>query len=157
MKVFLFLILSSAAFAQYSADFSPVIEDYFKLLSGSGGKRDWDKFRNLFLPSAQLNAVGINEKGENQFYPVTLDEYIHHVDEYIKTNSYFVREVKREVTFYYSRMANIISVYEASNELEGEIIDRGFISFQLVLDNERWRIVNVLWNSETEADKIPGE
>lgn len=135
-------------------EISNVISAYYRIISGPSGSRDWDKFRTLSLETARFDAVGINEKGQNQFHPQSRDEYINHITEYLRKYGFFQSELKRTIECY-ARVAHVLVTYESRNEVKGNVIDRGVMSFQLVYDDGRWRIAHVMWNSETREHPIP--
>lgn len=130
-----------------------LIDDYYKAVSGKGDK-DFSLLRSLLLPSAQFNAMGINEQGQNQYYPLTLNEYIEHLTPYIKEQGFYQTERYRKAD-YFNKIAQVWSVYESRNTSDGEIIDRGIYSFHLVQLDGEWKIANILWNSETTSTQVP--
>lgn len=131
-----------------------VTDSYFRIISGPPGGREWDRFRALSLDTARFDAVGVDDRGENRFFPQSKDEYISHVAEYLKKRGFFQREIKRTVECY-ARIAHVFSTYESRNTPEGKVIDRGVMSLQLVFAEGRWRIAHVMWNSETAANPLP--
>jgi hypothetical protein len=139
-----------------STSINRVIDAYYRLISGPAGSRDWDEFTSLFLPTARLDAVGIDERGENHFIPQSKEEYVRHVGAYIREKGFFQSEVKR-TTRCYARIGHVFSTYESRNEPGGRVIDRGVFSFQLVYEREAWKIAHVTWNSETSAYPVPKE
>lgn len=139
----------------YPAAIDSLIDAYYRAVSGKG-EMDWAPLRAICLENAQLNAMGINEEGENQYYPTTLESYIEHLGPFIEENGFYQKEVFRKID-YYNRIAHAWSVFESYYEPGGELIDRGIFSFQLAELDGQWKIVNVLWNSETEEVKVPEE
>lgn len=124
------------------------IDAYFSLLSGPAGARDWAAFRALLFPWARFHAMGVDEQGESAFYPQDLDEYVHHIDDFVSTRGFYHRDTCRR-TFVAGRTATVVATFESRLEPTGDVIDRGVISFHLVRDQADWRIASVLWNSET--------
>jgi len=53
--------------------------------------------------------------------------------------------------------AHAFSTYESRTEADGEPFARGINSFQLLNDGQRWWVVNIFWQAETGAERIPGE
>ena len=131
-----------------------VVGAYYRIVSGPAGGRDWEQFRTLFTETARLDAVGINEQGQNQFHPQSREEYVDHLGEYLKQYGFFQSEIKRATTCY-ARIAHVLSTYESRNDRKGKVIDRGVMSFQLIHDAGRWRIAHVMWNSETREYPLP--
>lgn len=137
----------------YPAAIDSLIDKYYLAVSGKG-EMDWSLLREICLESTQLNAMGVNEQGENQYYPTTLESYIEHLGPFIEEYGFYQKEVFREVD-YYNRIAQVWSAFESYYEPGGELIDRGIFSFQLAELDGQWKVVNVLWNSETEEVKAP--
>jgi len=54
-------------------------------------------------------------------------------------------------------VAHVFSAYQFSLEKGGEIKARGINSIQLVKNEGRWYIANVIWDTETDKEKIPLE
>lgn len=133
-----------------------VTRDYYRIISGSSGRRDWDQLRTLTLETTRFDAVGINEKGENQFHPQSREEYINHLGEYLRNHGFFQNEIKRTAKCY-ARIAHVFSTYESRNAMKGKVIDRGILSFQLIHTEGRWKIAHVMWNSETRERPIPAQ
>lgn len=133
-----------------------VTSSYYRIISGSSGGRDWDQLRILSLETARFDAVGINEKGENQFHPQSREEYINHLAEYLSKYGFFQTEIRRTIKCY-ARIAHVFSTYESRNDRKGKVIDRGIMSFQLIHDKGRWKIAHVMWNSETKEWPLPSE
>lgn len=135
---------------------SNVVSTYYRILSGPAGSRNWDQLRTVSLATARFDAIGIDEKGQNNFHPQSREDYINHMDEYLRKYGFFQSEIKR-TTECYARIAHVLSTYESRNEIKGKVIDRGIMSFQLLYDEGRWRIAHVMWNSETKQYPIPAQ
>ena len=135
------------------AEIEHTIDAYFSLLSGPPGDRDWPDFRSLFFPSARFHAMGVDEQGESAFYPQDLDEYVHHIDDFVATRGFYQRDTCRR-TFVAGRTATVIATFESRLEPDGDVVDRGVISFHLVRDQSAWRIASVLWNSATSDSPL---
>lgn len=139
---------------EYPLAIDSLIALFYRTLSGKG-RKNWSPLREICLPTAQFNAMGINLEGRNEWYPnQNLDSYLHHLAPYVEANGFYHTELHRDVR-YFSQIAQVWSAYESRNTPDGEIIDRGLYSFQLVKMGGRWKIANVLWNSETEEHPAP--
>lgn len=147
-------ILTEQLPAQDIHNVDEITDLYFDRISGQAKQHDWSSFKSLFLPTTQFNAIGINENGENEFYPQSLEEFIQHLKEYTETSGFFQKSLERS-KIQYGRMAQMITVYESRNSPSGNIIDRVLISFHLVQKEERWWIASILWNSETKKNPLP--
>lgn len=139
---------------EYPLAIDSLIAIFYRALSGKG-RKNWSPLREICLPTAQFNAMGINLEGRNEWYPnQNLDSYLHHLAPYAEANGFYQTERYREVQ-YFNKIAQVWSAYESRNTPDGEIIDRGMYSFQLVEMEGSWKIANVLWNSETEEHPAP--
>jgi len=124
-------------------------------ISGEKGeKRDWVRFRHLFVPTAQLNAVF--HRADSSYLRVnTLDVFIEKAGTWYEDNGFYEYAYKNKI----DRFGNIAHVFQSYGaKLEGgEEMERGINSFQLVYDQGRWWVVNLIWDSETEQNQIPNE
>lgn len=140
----------------YTADVSSIeniVSAALASISGDiGEERDWDRFRHLFLPTAQLNAVF--HKEDSSWVKVnTIDEFIEKAGTWYVDNGFREYVLKNNIDRF-GHIAHVFQSYGASTENDGEI-ERGINSYQLVFDNGRWWIVNLIWDSEREHMKIP--
>lgn len=133
-----------------------VVKAYYQITSGPPGKRDWQAYRSLFKDEAQINAKVFNMSGAMQYVHGTVNEYIGMVDEYFTLNAYFENEIGRK-TQQYQDVAAVFSAYENKLATNQKTYHRGIKSIQLVLDKERWWIVNILYNNESVKSPIPEE
>lgn len=147
-----FLLLATPAFAQdYSADTESVdsiITGVYDAISGPAGEqRDWDRFRNMFAPGAQLIPVGTrNDTTRANFNSV--EDYIKLVDGYFLQNGFFEVEVTR-TSEQFGHILHTFSTYESrANENDEKPFARGINSFQLMHDGNRWWIINIMWEDE---------
>jgi len=140
----------------YSHDVSSIeniVTAVLESISGEqGSKRDWDRFRHLFRPTAQLNAVFHNK--DSAWVKIhTLDAFINNAGTWYVDNGFHEYSYKNHI----DRFGNIAQVFQSYGVklADGVEIERGINSFQLVYIEERWWIVNLIWDSETEKSKIP--
>ena len=119
---------------------------------GKGEKRDWERFRKLFWPTAQLN--GIFHRGDSTWLKVnTIDEFISLAGTWYEDNGFKEYKYKTRIEKFGS-IAHVFQSYGASLA-DGKEIERGVNSFQLAFINDRWWIVNLIWDSETDKHKLP--
>lgn len=130
---------------------------YASISGAAGEERDWDRFRSLFHPGgARLMAVGRDAEGRTLLRVRTPDEYVEGASGYFATNAFYEREVARRVERF-GHIAHVFSTYESLREPGGEPFTRGINSLQLLWDEERWWILSILWDEESEAQPIPVE
>lgn len=133
-----------------------LIAAYYNVTSGPAGQRDWARYRSLFKPEAQINARVFNPEGRLQYVGGTLNEYIGQVDEYFTLNGFFEKEIGRSIDEYRD-IVHVLSAYDAKLASNQASYHRGVKSLQLVFDQDRWWIVNVLYNNESQRHPIPNE
>jgi len=127
----------------------------YDVISGEAGEeRDWDRMRSLFHPSARLISVSKNAEGEFTARSLTPDEYIVNASPFFAKEAFFERELSRKVEKF-GHIAHVFSTYEAVQTPDGEPIDRGINSMQLFYDENRWWVMTIYWDRETEEHPLP--
>jgi len=130
-----------------------IVNAILESISGDKGvKRDWDRFRNLFLPTAQLNAV-FHRKDSSFVRISTVREFIDKAGTWYVDNGFHEYALKNKIDSF-GNIAHVFQSYGAKLA-DGKEIERGINSFQLVYNNSRWWIVNLIWEGETETVKLP--
>ncbi len=127
-----------------------IINSMYTVISGPAGqKRDWDRFRSLFLPGARfiLDVAKKGEKPRARFLDV--EDYIRRVDPIFERESFWEREKSRQ-TKMFGNVAHVFSNYESRRKKNGRAFQRGTNSIQLFYDDTRWWIATVMWNTERE-------
>ena len=155
--IFLYAGLQSASAQPRASDVESVdaiMTAVYDAISGPAGQRDWDRFRALFAPGAQLIPIRvIPDTTEALFYSV--EGYIEFVDPYFMENNFFEVEIARR-SERYGHILHAFSTYESlRNADDSEPFARGINSFQLYHDGDRWWVVNIMWDSEREGQPIP--
>jgi hypothetical protein len=132
-----------------------ITEALLESISGDKGeKRDWMRFRNLFWPTAQLNAIF--HKADSSWLKInTLDEFILLAGTWYEDNGFKEYKFKTKI----DQFGNIAQVFQSYGAAlaGGKEIERGMNSYQLAFINNRWWIVNLIWDSENERNKLPME
>lgn len=164
MKFILYLALgislfkSEQAWSQSKDDYltpETIIDAAFDVLSGTPEeKRDWDRFRSLFVPSAQfIVAPKDKDTGDNKLIVRTIEEVISSQGKWLESNPLHEYRI-HSITENYRHLAHVLCTYESrKNDLE--LYGRGISSFQLMHDGKRWWIVNWFWLGESENERIP--
>ncbi len=134
-----------------------IIEAVYDVISGpAGAERDWYRMRSLFLPDARLIPSFPGPDGAFTYRAMSLDDWIQGSTDYFAENAFFELEIHR-VDQSYGHIAHVFSTYESRTEADGEPFTRGINSFQLLNDGQRWWVVNIFWQAETDTEPIPGE
>jgi hypothetical protein len=154
--------VSAAAGQQSAADNPPAcsstttLDDLVKALdeavSGPANK-DRTCLRQVMLPDARLSPVGRSQDGGFSPHILTVDGWIDAVAKRGST-SFYERQVKVDKQ-QYGHIAHLWCSYEIRPTPDGEATVRGVNSIQAVFDGTRWRVLAVLWDSETTAATAP--
>jgi len=131
-----------------------IVAALYDSISGPAGERDWDRFRSLFIPEAQLIASYKQKDGTIGYKARTVQGYADNATKYFKEHAFYEREVSRKVESFGS-ITHIFSTYESRETPDGKPFQRGINSIQLFNDGSRWWIVDVYWTGETPENPIP--
>jgi hypothetical protein len=122
-------------------------------------KRDWDRFRSLFVPGARLIPAERSKDGTGIFKVdvITPDEYAKFADPYFSKNGFAEREIFRK-SERYGNIMQIFSTYESRHDAsDAKPFARGINSFQLLYDGKRWWVVTIYWQEEDAENPLPKE
>jgi len=127
----------------------------YDVISGPAGKRDWDRFRSLFIPGARLIPTGPRPTGEVGARVLTVEDYIQRASEFFDKQGFFEREASRQVERF-GNIAHIFSTYESRHAKDDpKPFQRGINSIQLMYDGKRWWVVTIFWQAEDDKNPIP--
>ena len=140
------------------ASMDSIVAALYDVISGPAGqKRNWDRFRSLFVPGARLIPTGRRPSGEVVSRVRTPEEYIQGSQTLLEQNGFFEREISRRVEKF-GNIVHIFSTYEARHKADEEKpFMRGINSIQLMNDGKRWWIVTVFWQAEDATTPLPAE
>ena len=137
------------------ATMDSTIAALYDVISGPAGKRDWDRFRSLFIPGARLIPTGPRPTGEVASRVLTVDDYVQRAGALFEKQGFFEREVSRKVERF-GNIAHIFSTYESRHAKDDpKPFQRGINSIQLMNDGKRWWVVTVFWQGEDEKNPLP--
>jgi hypothetical protein len=139
-----------------------LVASLYDVISGSAGKRDWDRFRALFLPDGRIGVVVPDipatkaapaSKGDAIF--LTPDMYAQRDDAYFKTNAFFERSLENRVEEF-GNLIHVWSTYESRHlENDRHPFTRGINSIQIVHCRGRFWIASVLFDEERSGLTLP--
>lgn len=119
--------------------------------------KDWDEYRNLFLPGCQKTSFRPKpgESLQRQVRNLNLEEYIRYAGpSYAKTGfeEYVIGVDVKEFN-------GIASVFQSfyCRTLDGTYEARGVNAYQLVYLNNRWWISSSMFINETDDVKLPND
>jgi hypothetical protein len=155
---------SQAATVQPSANSADVsspdaiLAALYQVISGPAGqRRDWNRFRSLFLPGARLIPTSPKPTGGERAQTLTPDDYVARAGPYLEKNGFFEKEVARKAERFGGIM-QVFSTYESRHAAsDSKPFARGINSIQLFFDGSRWWIVTVLWEEESRSNPLPAK
>jgi hypothetical protein len=145
-----------------------IIAALYDVISGPAGKkRDWDRFRSLFIPGARLIPVAPHRpagtapsspptgKEEYAASVLTPEDFVARAAPFFEGEGFFERESARR-TEQYGHIAHVFSTYESRHKADdAKPFQRGINSFQLMNDGTRWWVVTIFWEGETDKTPLP--
>ena len=150
--------VANPAYAADTASMDAIVAALYASISGDAGvARDWDRFRNLFHPSARLMPTGTDAQGQGTLRPLTPQDYVDRAGPGLVRDGFHEQEIARR-TDRYGRIAHLFSTYEARRAAtDARPFMRGINSIQLFDDGTRWWIVSVYWQAETPDLPLPAD
>jgi len=149
-------VAAAAANPSDVASMDSVVAALYDVISGPAGKkRDWNRFRSLFIPGARLIPTGKRQSGEISSRVMTADDYATASGKYLEENGFFEKEVARRLESF-GNIAHVFSTYESRHKADdAKPFARGINSIQLMNDGKRWWIVTVFWQGEGADNPLP--
>ena len=138
------------------ASVDAIVKATYAVLSGPPGPRDWNRFRSLFLPEAEMGAVIKTPNGKKLFQSLTLENYQKNNAPFFTQSGFYEEEIKRNV-HQYGNVASVQSSYQFRFVPDGKVIQRGVNYFTLVQSDGRWWIANLSWQEEEKNLPLPSE
>jgi hypothetical protein len=142
--------ISTISFAQNAvpddtSSVDKVIRSVYEIISGPAGKRDWNRFKNLFDKEGTMGIIYEDKTSGKIFYKkFTPDDYIAKNDPYFLKNGFVEVETARSENII-NDIAQVFSNYEYTSN---GISQKGVNTFLLYKDNNRWFISSLIWKEE---------
>lgn len=131
-----------------------ITDKMIELISGDiGEERDWDEYRNLFLPTAQKKSIGTAKDGSKRVRVSNLEEFVRNVGPLYARDGFEEYAIGLTINEF-NGIATAFQSYYCKNLL-GTYEKRGINSYQLVYKDDRWWIANTLFTSETDDVSLP--
>lgn len=129
----------------------------YDVISGPAGKaRDWDRMRSLFHPDARLVPM-VKTRDGMRTRTMTVDDYVKTSGPFLEQQGFFEREIAR-TTQAFGHFAHVFSTYEGRQKQDDATpFLRGINSIQLVQQDGRWWVLQILWEQEHDAGPIPAQ
>lgn len=133
-----------------------ILAALYDVISGPAGKkRDWDRFRSLFVPGARLIPAVKRPDGTFEARVIDPEGYVTRSAPFLEKNGFYEREISRKVESF-GQIAHVFSTYDSRHEATDKTpFARGINSIQLMNDGKRWWIVTVYWDSERPDNPLP--
>jgi hypothetical protein len=133
-----------------------IIAAVYDVISGPAGKkRDWNRMRSLFAPGARLIATGSRQSGGFGSRVLTVEDYIERSTPLLEKEGFFESELARR-TEIFGQIAHVFSTYQSKHNADDpKPFARGINSFQLMNDGQRWWVMTIFWQGETEQSPLP--
>jgi hypothetical protein len=119
-----------------------------------GEERDWDAFKNLFLPTARLSVLNHDETIAEPFESITVDEFIELMSDEYYQKGFIEYELGKKIDEY-NGIAQVFQSYYGKDSEGNE--GRGINSFQLVYFKNRWWIASLIWTGDDNGVEVPKE
>ncbi len=135
-----------------------IVAALYDVISGPAGqKRDWNRFRSLFIPDARLIVVGGRRDSTTGRIPhrvMSPESYLQGAGA-LEANGFFERELSH-VSETFGGVTHRFSTYDSRRRADdAQPFARGINSIQLLNDGRRWWVVTVYWDSERPNNPIP--
>ena len=119
------------------------------------GPRDRDRtcLRELMLPEARLAVIRKEQDGTYAPRVLSVDDWINQVRSHPGA-PFYEKQVKVTAESF-GHFAHLWSTYEIRPTPDGKAEIRGINSIQAVFDGKRWRVLNILWESDATAGPVP--
>lgn len=137
-----------------------IINAFYETISGPHyTNRNWMRLKTLCRKNVQFNVMVTDKKGNEYMQQGSLTDYIDYYERVFGKHNFEEKEMGRKTSKFHN-IAQVFSTFHSELNVKDKnitITERGLKSFQLVFEDDRWWITNVLWTTETKDNKIPGE
>jgi hypothetical protein len=133
-----------------------IVAALYDVISGPAGqKRDWNRFRSLFWPGARLMPLAKPPDKPNYVVRMlTVEEFISRTEPFFAKEGFFESALVNHVD-QWAQIAQVFSSYESRHEKGEKPFARGINSIQIFNDGQRWWVLNVFWEGESEQNPLP--
>lgn len=118
--------------------------------------KDWDEYRNLFLPSASKTSIRPEApRLSSQVRSMNIEEFVRYAGPSYPSKGFEEYAIGLDVQEF-NGIANVFQSFYCKTP-DGSYENRGINSFQLVYLNDRWWIASTMYVNETEEMKLPNK
>lgn len=137
------------------ASIDAIIKATYAVISGPAGPRNWQRFHSLFLPEAQMGAIGNGPTG-TIYHAMTPEKYAKSNGPFFMQSPFYEEELGRKVA-QFGNVATVQSAFQFRLAPGGAVQQRGINYFTLVKSNGRWYISNLTWQDEEKDLPLPAD
>lgn len=131
-----------------------LMKAFYEVVSGEAGeKRQWERDLSIHSPKA-IYSYMTNVNEELKQVTLSLNDFHKETDNMVLETAFYETEINREVKIF-GNIANVWSTYETRLEKNGIVARRGINSVQLFYSNNKWEIISLVFDRETENNRIP--
>ena len=147
--------IAAEKYAEDATSLDNIMSALYASISGDKGeKRDWARFKNLFVEDARLMPSGKRD-GMPSYRIMTPEGYIESSGKWLEENGFHEVEINRKAEEYGS-LVHVWSTYESyRSKTDEKPFMRGINSIQLMNDGERWWILHIYWLGEKKELPLP--
>ena len=138
-----------AATQDDTATVDSAVAALYSVISGPAGPRDWARFKALFAADGRM--VQLGKTGPLMLSP---QGYVDLASVAFGKEGFFEQEIARR-TERYGNLVHVFSTYESRRTADGAPFARGINSIQFARIDGKWRIMSIMWQSETPAFPLP--
>jgi len=133
-----------------------IMKALYEATAGPPGQaRDWDRLRRICHPEMRFLAVRNDGAGGTLIFPLPTEDYIMHNKSYFEGGGFFETELARR-TESFGNITHVWSTFESRRgSADADPYIRGVYSAQLLKDGERWWLLSLSWDMETEDNPLP--
>ena len=133
-----------------------IVAALYDVISGPAGqKRDWNRFRSLFWPGAHLIPLVVPPgKAGHAARLLSVEDYATRTEPFFEKEGFYESAVANRVE-QWAQIAQVFSTYESRHAKGEKPSARGINSIQVFNDGQRWWVLNILWEGESEQNPLP--
>lgn len=158
----IFGIIQIPVFAQVKTTFGDevgtldgIMKAYYAVVTVKKGEKvSYERDSLLHVPNAMAGNAVKDGNGKITLQLITLKQYHEASDAELEKNGFYEVEIGRRVE-QFGAVYHVWSTYEARNDKDGPVIDRGINSIQLYFDGTRFWILTWVFDSESNGRIIP--
>jgi hypothetical protein len=162
LPVIIFTCLKTAVFEQITTAYGDdvgtldgIMKAYYGVVTVKKGEKvSYERDSLLHVPNAMAGNAVKDRNGKITLQLITLKQYHEASDAELEKNGFYEVEIGRRVE-QFGAVYHVWSAYEARNDKDGPVIDRGINSIQLYFDGTRFWILTWVFDSESNGRTIP--